>query len=177
MPRKKKSRKGGLIGTPQAPKAQRKVKAEDSKIKRKNFGKPAGSRNNPEQTELNPNTVKQQKDPRIGSKKPVQLLVEKADTKIVAEPKHFSPAQELNAIEQDERLATLVEKLDSGARLSKEDSKYVSVKMERHRLLCELLSIADEPEDLAETQTSEKKSEEDLLSEFESIDINQFKEQ
>jgi ribosome assembly protein YihI (activator of Der GTPase) len=177
MPRKKKSRKGGLIGTPLPPKAQRKVKVVDNKIKRKNFGKPAGSRNNPEQSELNPNAVKQQKDPRIGSKVPVRLSVEKADSKKVDKAKHFSPGQELNAIEQDERLAILIEKLDSGAKLSKEDLKYVDVNMQRHKLLCDLLGITDDPEELAEPQTSAKKSEEDLLSEFESIDTNQFKEQ
>ncbi|MFT5674650.1 MAG: ribosome assembly protein YihI (activator of Der GTPase) [Paraglaciecola sp.] len=176
MPRKKKSRKGGLIGTPQPPKAQRKANVVDTKFKRKNFGKPAGSRNNPEQTELNPNSPKQQKDPRIGSKKPVQLLPEKTDTKIAVKPKHFSPAQELNAIEQDERLAGLIEKLDSGERLSKEDAKYTEITMQRHALLCELLGIADDQEELIEPQTSAQKSEEDLLSEFESIDINQFKE-
>ena len=175
MPRKKKSRKGGLIGTPQLPKAQRKVKVDESKIKRKNFGKPAGSRNNPVQVKLSPNNVKQQ-DPRLGSKKPVQLVVEKTETKIKLKPKHFSPSQELNAIEQDERLASLIEKLDSGARLSREDSEYVDMNMQRHRLLCELLGIADEVEEVDAPQRSQKKSEEDLLSEFESIDITQFKD-
>ena len=146
------------------------------KIKRKNFGKPAGSRNNPEQVKLSPNSVKQQQDPRIGSKKPVQLVVEKTDLKIKNKPKHFSPSQELNAIEQDGRLATLIEKLDSGARLSREDSEYVDMNMQRHKLLCELLGIADDVEEIDAPQTSQKKSEEDLLSEFESIDITKFKD-
>ena len=153
------------------------MKVDESKIKRKNFGKPAGSRNNPEQVKLSPNSVKQQQDPRLGSKKPVQLVIEKTETKqIKQKPKHFSPAQELNAIEQDERLAALIEKLDSGARLSREDSEYVDMNMQRHRLLCELLGIADEAEEIETPHTSHKKSEEDLLSEFESIDISKFKD-
>jgi ribosome assembly protein YihI (activator of Der GTPase) len=170
MPRQKKSRKIGQIGTPSAPKAKRVTKVSDRKTK-KTLGKPAGSRNNPEQSKDNQRGSGQLKDPRLGSKKPVPLIVSK---KLVTtehhKVKHFSPTQELNSIEQDERLMSLLEKSEAGAQLNREDKQYVDSKMARHQELCDLLGIVDEP------QEKEQQPEQDLYSQFESININEFKE-
>jgi len=169
MPRQKKSRKIGQIGTPSVPKAKRVNKESDRKTK-KTLGKAAGSRNNPEQSKDNRGGTRQLADPRLGSKKPVPLFAsEKPDTAAPSKTKHFSPSQELNSIEQDERLMSLLEKLDGGARLNKEDSHYADSKMARHKVLCDLLGIVDEP------QEQDEQPEQDLYSQFEAININQFK--
>lgn len=170
MPRQKKSRKIGQIGTPSVPKAKRTTKVSDRKTK-KTLGKPAGSRNNQDQSKDNRLGSGQLKDPRLGSKKPVPLVAsEKPITAAISKEKHFSPTQELNSIEQDERLMSLLEQSDGGARLSKEDRQYADSKMARHKELCDLLGIVDEP------QEKEDPPEQDLYSQFESINISQFKE-
>jgi ribosome assembly protein YihI (activator of Der GTPase) len=171
MPRQKKSRKIGQIGTPSAPKAKRVSKVSDRKAK-KTLGKPAGSRNNQENTHDNKSGSRALKDPRLGSKKPVPLIAkEKPATPAPAKIKHFSPAQELNSIEKDQRLMDLLEKSDAGEPLSREDTHYADSKMARHKELCELLGIVDEPQEDEKPQP-----EQDLYSQFESININQFKE-
>jgi ribosome assembly protein YihI (activator of Der GTPase) len=170
MPRQKKSRKIGQIGTPSVPKAKRVTKESDRKTKR-TLGKPAGSRNNPEQSKDSRTGSGHLKDPRLGSKKPVPLIVnEKPITTAPSKEKYFSPTQELNSIEQDERLMSLLEKSDAGTRLNKEDKQYADSQVARHKELCDLLGIVDEP------QEQEEQPEKDLYSQFESININQFKE-
>jgi len=172
MPRQKKSRKIGQIGTPSAPKAKRVSKISDRKTK-KTLGKPAGSRNNQDQSKDNQLGSRQLKDPRFGSKKPVPLIVsEKPAAAAPNKVKHFSPTQELNSIEQDERLMSLLEKLDAGAQLNREDKQYADSKMARHKELCDLLGIVDEPQEREEQQP-----EQDLYTQFESINIDQFREQ
>ena len=65
----------------------------------------------------------------------------------------------------------LLEKSDTGARLNREDKQYAESKMARHKELCELLGIVDE-----EPEDEKPEIPEDLYSQFEAININQFKE-
>ena len=172
MPRQKKSRKIGQLGIPSVPKAKRKPKESDRKNK-KTLGKPAGSRNNQEQQKQEFRIGKQSKDPRLGSKKPVQLIVNETKNEVIPKKiRHFSPSQELNEIEHDERLSLLLENIDSGKRLKAEDKQYVDSKMTRHKELCSILGIEEEPEVIDEKLESES----DLYSQFEAINIDDFKE-
>ncbi|WP_339724061.1 Der GTPase-activating protein YihI [uncultured Paraglaciecola sp.] len=169
MARQKKSRKVGKIGVSKTPSNVR--KPNEKRVK-KHLGKPAGSRNNEAITE-NQGPKKVNKDPRHGSKKPVSLIVESKTQK--SEPKkvkYFSPTQELAAIEQDTRLAALLDKIDLGKKISREDQQFVDKTLARHKVLCDLLGLNDEAEEPKESSDELN----DLYSKFEAIDINDFKD-
>lgn len=169
MARQKKSRKVGKIGISKTPSNVR--KPTEKRVK-KHLGKPAGSRNN-EALTVKQDAKKVNKDPRHGSKKPVSLIAETKEHKLAAKKvKYFSPTQELAAIEQDPRLATLLDKIDLGKKVSREDQHYVDQTLARHKILCDILGLTDEPEKQKESSEGQT----DLYSQFEAIDINDFKE-
>ena len=169
MARQKKSRKVGKIGISKTPSNAR--KPTEKRIK-KHLGKPAGSRNN-EALTVKQDAKKLNKDPRHGSKKPVSLIAETKEQKSASKRvKYFSPAQELAAIEQDPRLATLLDKIDLGKKITGEDQHYVDQTLARHKVLCDMLGLTDEHEKPKES--SEQPT--DLYSQFEAIDINDFKD-
>lgn len=169
MARQKKSRKVGKIGISKTPSNVR--KPTEKRVK-KHLGKPAGSRNNEALTDIQ-GPKKVNKDPRHGSKKPVSLIADTKEQKSGPKKiKYFSPTQELAAIEQDPRLATLLDKIDLGKKITREDQQYVDQTLARHKILCDLLGLTDEvekPKESSEQQT-------DLYSQFEAIDINDFKD-
>ena len=169
MARQKKSRKVGKIGISKTPSNVR--KPTEKRVK-KHLGKPAGSRNN-EALTVKQDPKKINKDPRHGSKKPVSLIAETKEQKSAAKKiKYFSPTQELAAIEQDPRLATLLDKIDLGKKVSREDQHYVDQTLARHKVLCDILGLTDEPE----KQEASSEEQTDLYSQFEAIDINDFKD-
>lgn len=169
MPRKKKSRKGGQIGTPKTSSNVR--KPTEARVK-KHKGKPAGTRNSEATTTINSGNAKVSKDPRHGSKKPIDLFADKSGDKKTSAPKikHFSPAKELEAIEQDTRLAALLDNTELGKNLSKEDQNYVDKNLARHKVLCGLLGLNDESEE------QEIEIEQDISPNFESISIDDYKD-
>lgn len=168
MARQKKSRKVGKIGVS---KTSSNVRKPAEKRVKKHLGKPAGSRNNEALTD-NQSPKKVIRDPRHGSKKPVSLIVETKEQKPASKQiKYFSPTQELAAIEQDTRLATLLDKIDLGKKITREDQQYVDQTLARHKILCDLLGLTDESE-----PKESSKNEDDLFSQFEAIDINDFKD-
>jgi ribosome assembly protein YihI (activator of Der GTPase) len=171
MARKTKSRKIGLIGVRKSPDFKR---VEKEKRAKKALGKPAGNRNSLIASK-EANNSKIVKDPRLGSKKPVELFValdenKNSPRKIINKPliKHAAPEAELAQIEGDERLTELLGKADSDLSLDKKDQLYVSEKLARHKELCELLGISDELKDSSSTD------EDDLYEMFESIDVNKL---
>jgi ribosome assembly protein YihI (activator of Der GTPase) len=169
MARQKKSRKVGKIGISKTPSNVR--KPTEQRVK-KHLGKPAGSRNN-ETLTINQDLKKVNKDPRHGSKKPVSLFVETKEQKLASKKvKFFSPTQELAAIEQDPRLASLLDKIDLGKKITKEEQHFVDQTLARHKILCDMLGLTNEPEKPKEQ--SEQQT--DLYSQFEAIDINDFKD-
>lgn len=116
-------------------------------------------------------------DPRLGSKKPVSLT---APSKSAKQPqKHFSPAKELSAIEQDPRLEALLDRAEQDQSLTAEEQTYIDQKLARHRQLCELLGIdtADDKDDKSgapqqQPARSHKADDEDaLLDKFMNSDI------
>ena len=64
----------------------------------------------------------------------------------MSEPE-LTPEQELEALENDERLLKLVERHERGELLTGKDAKYFNSRIARHQALCELLGIEDEDDD------------------------------
>lgn len=177
MPRVKKSRKPGMIGIPKSNNTsdgyrKKSPVTQPTKVK-KSKGKPAGSRHSIATSDktLISGT---KKDPRLGSTKKIELTPIKPK---VVQPKvkrYATPAQELAALEADDRLAILLDKYDNDATLSKDDLQYLETKMSRHKILCDLLGIKDEDEN-NQNGINDLSSEDDPLKTFESININDFK--
>ena len=148
------------------------AKAREEKKKRKHKGLPTGSRN-VDQTEQKKTVVKEVKDPRIGSRKKVPLMVEfvnkpeKGQTIPVPQTESkakLDPMVELEQLENNECLNQLLDQLDEGKKLSAEDQQFVDECLARVEQLMTELGIAEEDE-----------NDEDLYRTFEKIDINQFK--
>ena len=166
MPRKKKSRKVGQIGIPKSSSNTRKP---IEKKTRKHLGKPAGSRNSEVVLSKESNNTNDSKDPRHGSKKPVDLFVTKNKNEPTEKVKHFSPAKELEAIEKNEKLSSLIDKLELGKKLSKEEQHYVDKHLARHKVLCSLLGLDKEEEKLPEDKADPDYS-------FDAINIDDYKD-
>ncbi len=151
------------------------AKAREEKKKRKHKGLPTGSRN-VDQTEQKKKVVKEVKDPRIGSRKKVPLMVEfvnrpeKGQTiKPVPVVEEIRPtltaAQELEQLENNECLNQLLDDLEAGKTLSAEDQRFVDECLDRIDELMTELGITDEEEDNGEA----------LFRQFSTVDINQFR--
>lgn len=164
---RKKSRKVGLIGVRSVPKEQRQSVVSPSKPKKK-VGNPSGSRHSAKVDQEQSHKT-QNRDPRVGSKKAVPLIVEDKPAKQKPKQTFFSPKHELEAIENDQQLATLLDKVDNQQTLTPEQQKYVDEKLARHKTLCELLGIVDEEE-----PEQGEDIEDDPLAKFESIDPNKL---
>ncbi|MGC7559960.1 Der GTPase-activating protein YihI [Pasteurella sp. PK-2025] len=149
------------------------AKAREEKKKKKRKGLTSGSRHSA--TEHNPqNQAAAKKDPRIGSRKKVPLIVEfvnKPEKGMTIPPMKMEerlpkqdPMLELELLENNECLNQLLDDLDAGKTLSSQDQQFVDECLERIAQLMDELGISDEDD-----------SEEDLYRTFEKIDINQFK--
>ncbi len=192
MSRTKKSRKPGSAPTAK-PKLSKVELANVEKRVRKKTGKKPGNR----QQEAQPikdfaKNANQAKDPRIGSKKPIDL----GGTVKPTQPKSNKPkqdpiaairtvgndnadvevslAQELANIEADERLQAILAKQDDELALTEQEVDYFNEMMERHQLLTEQLD--GENEESADTASSSKNSEDDLWDKLDnaSDDFSQF---
>jgi ribosome assembly protein YihI (activator of Der GTPase) len=182
MSRSKKSRKPG--GAPTAKAKLSKVElANVEKRVRKKTGKKSGNRQ--QEAQLDNNTgqhVDQNKDPRIGSKKPIDLggTIKPAKSKptqpvIKATKPNQNPiaalrsvsdenaeveislAQELANIEADEQLHVILAKQDDDIALTHEEIDYFNNMMERHEAIS--VELDDDDEEISNTRVS---SEDDL---------------
>ncbi|MEP1554225.1 MAG: Der GTPase-activating protein YihI [Paraglaciecola sp.] len=170
MPRQKKSRKVGKIGTT---KTSSNVRKPTEKRLKKPKGKPAGSRNSESITTVGIGSSNISKDPRHGSKKPIELVVVKSTTKAATKTKirHFSPAQELAELEQDMTLSMLLEKEDAGGKITREERHYMDIKLARHKELCEILGLSDATEELDNTTSSSS-----MYDGLDALNIDDFKD-
>jgi ribosome assembly protein YihI (activator of Der GTPase) len=195
MSRSKKSRKQGTgsLGAIKDDKKKTLVPV-DRKPKKKN-GKQAGNRQKEAFESNNKQPVKAaNKDPRIGSKKPIDLG---APVKATAQPfkakqkvkTDSSPIaairvvevdtsleQELYAIEEDNRLQSILAKQEEDIALSDEDVDYFNEKMDRHQQLRELLGLDDDEneDDDSSINTKKASSEDDLWDKFDNSDLSEF---
>lgn len=173
---KKKSRKVGQIGIPKVntPRTKPRVATTPTKAKPKAGRKP-GSRQNIQQSSSD--TVKKQnQDPRLGSKTPINLDkykagVPKQETVKKEKIKYHSPKQELEAIESNKKLEMLLEKQESGS-LTEDETKYVEKLTARYAELCDLMGI--DPDDYADD--TEIQSEDDPFSKLDAIKLDDFKD-
>jgi len=148
------------------------AKAREEKRKRKHKGLTSGSRHSAAENQDNYQDHIA-KDPRLGSRKKVPLIVEfvnkpeKGQTIPVPQTESktkLDPMVELEQLENNECLNQLLDQLDEGKKLSAEDQQFVDECLARVEQLMTELGIAEEDE-----------NDEDLYRTFEKIDINQFK--
>lgn len=130
--------------------AELNVEGRVRKQQKKHRGNPAGARTHVEQRVKN----KQGSggaadiDPRLGSKTPVGLIVDQAKkvikpaekTTVKAKVK-LSPEKELELLETDARLDSMLERLEDGESLTAAEQKYVDVTLDRIDELMILLGI------------------------------------
>ncbi|MFI8418433.1 Der GTPase-activating protein YihI [Serratia sp. NPDC078593] len=139
--------------------------ARERKRLKKRRGLASGSRTQVENGKQKNQSSSDVKDPRIGSKTPVPLLVEskakaKPQTKPKAEAKpRLSPEEELAKLENDERLDALLDRIEDGETLSADDQAYVDQTLDRIDALMEQLGIelGDDEDDI------EEEKQEDIL--------------
>lgn len=177
MSRSKKSRKPSSAPTAK-PKLSKVELANVEKRLRKKTGKKPGNRQQEAMmVKKSDQQSPQSKDPRIGSKKPIELGgVVKVNNKpakttkpkqdpiaairVVNAEAEQNIAQELAAIEADERLQAILAKQEEELALTEQEVDYFNDLMERHELLAEKLAEDEEPEQ--ELNSGDTDSAEDL---------------
>ncbi|WP_421329158.1 Der GTPase-activating protein YihI [Aeromonas veronii] len=154
----------------------------------KRKGLKAGSRQQVEQPK-NKSGNSQSKDPRIGSRKPVVLVVDDKQKMKPAAPKAvkekklvMTPEQELASIENDDRLNDLLDRLDAGETLEAAEQAWVDQRVDRYQELMDELGIIDNDDDEddelpfddgddAEFDEQKPASEEELWDRFNQVDF------
>lgn len=182
-----KSHKPGAAGKPAASKGGKRKESQeqaqasrDLKRQARRKGLKAGSRQQAETKAAGQTGGKVARDPRLGSKKPVELVVAakptKAAVKPAAKPKTQDPRalleQELIAIENDERLNRLVDRLDEGLPVSDADQAWLDERLARHQELLSELGIADEDEEGDEEVTADDLWSRFIDDEFDPIELD-----
>ncbi|AXF78892.1 Der GTPase-activating protein YihI [Erwinia tracheiphila] len=125
--------------------------ARDRKREKRQRGNTSGSRTNPAAAEKKSSQVAKEKDPRIGSKKPIYLgkdvqpvkkMAKSTRPEVEKKVAHLTPEEELAALENDERLDALLDRLENGETLKAEDQAWVDQTLDRIDVLMEKLGIA-----------------------------------
>ena len=154
----------------QKPKKTRQEINEESrelKRKRKHKGLPSGSRFNGQDNNQNNNATKTIKDPRIGSKKPISLVVDdnssiknidKINQSKIAKAK-LTPQQELEQLENDTKLDQLLDLVEQGKTLTDEQQTYLDNKLNRIDKLMQILGYEDE-----DFEDEQEETKEDIVS-------------
>jgi len=201
MSRSKKSRKPGVGSSgPVKDNAKTLAVVHEKRVK-KLKGKPSGNRRNeakPKEVAQNPQS---NKDPRIGNKTPIVLgnpstkkpVTAKASNKVKStapsvapirtiEPEHVVDTdalmQQLETIEQDERLLAILSKQDDEIELTESEVNFFNEQMDKHQSIREALGLDDEDsedEDSDENESSQSgNSEDDLWNKFDNSDLSKF---
>lgn len=162
MTRQKKSRKPGVGSSGASKKDKTLLEAVSDKKPKKKSGKPAGNRQqealNKKKTHSGANAPK---DPRVGSKKPIDLGAPvKVEMKTNKQTQSKKPsvarvrvieqgptiAQQLAAIENDERLQLILAKQEDEEPLSEEEVSYYNEQMEQYETLSAQLPADEDAE-------------------------------
>lgn len=157
------------------------IEGRERKKLKKRKGLKTGTRNS-ESKEKAEYTAKQARDPRLGSKKKIPLVVE-AQKKPSKQERRISAEKELEMLENDAQLNVLLDRIDNGEKLGSGLQKYVDEKLDRIEVLMKQLGLYEEDEPEAEEQVEEQpqakkrqpKTDDDLLDQFENMDMNEFK--
>jgi ribosome assembly protein YihI (activator of Der GTPase) len=195
MSRSKKSRKPGTgsIGALKDDRKKTVVEPAPRRAKKKN-GKEAGNRQKEATASIaNTQNSTTKKDPRIGNKTPIDLgkavtapiKSKSVKTKQPKKTQESSPiaairvvevaetlAEQLNSIEQDERLLEILEKQDADVTLSAEEVDYYNELMEKHEKISQEIGV-DEEDEVIITNTKAD-SEDDLWDKIDNSDLSRF---
>ncbi|CUS47772.1 MAG: hypothetical protein HLUCCO02_09545 [Idiomarinaceae bacterium HL-53] len=159
MTRRKKTRKTGPLAARSQPREERqREEVKRGKAPHRSKGKPAGQRHTlapREGAQMLKGASSQTLDPRVGSKKPVKLVLPgKVDSHepTRAELERERLENELEALENDTQLQLLLDKLDREETLSARDQAFVDENLARYQELVELLGIDVEGEDEEEDE-------------------------
>ncbi|OCG07763.1 hypothetical protein A9G13_06000 [Gilliamella sp. wkB178] len=136
---------------PKTKKSRQEINEESRELKkkRKHKGLPSGSRFNNTDDQLNKKSNKAERDPRLGSKKPIALVSKDAVniTKVAATTKvskpALSPEQELEQLENDPQLEQLLDLVEQNSKLTKEQQTYLDTKLNRIDELMQTLGYTD----------------------------------
>ena len=122
--------------------------SRERKKQKKKRGHQAGSRYQDRTHAQNSNQPIMAKDLRVGSKKPIPLLIDAKEEKALHANKQkaskvekaiLSPEEELALLENDECLAVLLTHLEEGKQLAKDEMSYVDSKLDRIETLLKIV--------------------------------------
>lgn len=133
--------------------AELNAEGRERKRQKKHRGNPAGNRQ--QEVATGKQTANSElKDPRIGSKKPIPLIVgettkiaKKKPASVKPEPTRLTPEQELDNLENDARLDELLSRLENGEKLTAEEQAYTEKTLDRIDALMAELGIEFEDDD------------------------------
>ncbi|WP_371375248.1 Der GTPase-activating protein YihI [Thalassotalea aquiviva] len=189
MARSKKSRKEGALMKKLNLKRPEKIEKEARK--RKSTGNKAGSRQQVVQSKTDQNQSSQSKDPRIGSKKPidlgVQTIVEKPKNqsskvqtkqssvaKVYVQDNTEALEQELLAIENNMELHALSERSEAGEELTNDEKDYLESNLARYQQLLAQLNLEQDDDEDTDTDVD---SEDDMWDKLDSYNFDDYKDQ
>jgi ribosome assembly protein YihI (activator of Der GTPase) len=194
MSRNKKSRAPGLAGQSDViivrERSESDVEGRLRKKLKKHKGLKSGNRHSSGSTQQE-KAAAAVRDPRLGSKKKIPLIVNevkkasKAERRVLAE-------KELESLENDAQLNVLLDRIDDGERLGAGLQKYVDEKLDRIEALMKQLGIYDDIDDSDDEDETESESQvimsapkakkklalsdDELLSQFENMNLDNLKE-
>ncbi|GAA5187094.1 Der GTPase-activating protein YihI [Ferrimonas gelatinilytica] len=174
MTRMKKSRKVNTNGPNRPP---REKKQEKIASKKAGKGQKAGNRHSGTAVKQ-ADKANAAHDPRLGSKKAVPLVLDKASAPQPRNP--VSPEKELSKLENDARLHTLLERVEDGEVLAQHDQFYLETTLARIAVLMDELGIQESAHDAPDPSADKREQldDEDLFAQFEQGEdlLKQFKE-
>ncbi|MGF1722655.1 GTPase-activating protein [Vibrio kyushuensis] len=195
MSRSKKSRKPGALGAPEANVTRNRSESDVQGRLRKRVknrkGLKTGNRNS-EVDDVKQHQGQPKRDPRLGSKKKIALVVEEKK-KPNKQERRLSAEKELEMLETDTQLNVLLDRIENGENLGAGLQKLVDEKLDRIEVLMKQLGLfveeefEDDEDDYEGSEesivvpksikkTNRPSTDEELLSQFEGLDINDFKE-
>ena len=139
--------------------AEMNAEGRERKSDKKHRGNKSGSRNQEKSSGGKNNGQNNVADPRLGSKKPVALIVDENQVKAtpvvpkqVAVKEKISPEQELEMLESDDRLDGLLARLEDGETITEKEQKYIDTCLDRIDELMKQLGIEFSDEDESEEE-------------------------
>ncbi|MDW6002565.1 Der GTPase-activating protein YihI [Vibrio mangrovi] len=180
MSRKKKARSSGntdVVVVRQ--RSQTDIEGRLRKKLKKRKGLKSGSRHS-EESGAAARLTSQPRDPRLGSKKKIPLVVE-AQPELTTEKRYEQAEQELALLENDAQLNVLLARLDQGEKLGAGLQQYVDEKLNRIEQLMKQLGLFDGEDELEDevspqpARASKKSaSDDELLEKFTGFDPDDF---
>lgn len=144
---KKRRPEVGKQGAKRKTRAELNLEGKDRKRQKKHKGHAAGQRSNQGSEPLDKRASSSERDPRIGSKKPVPLITDPEIAKKRTEQREpviitkMSAKDELAQLEKSEQLDMLLDRLEQGERLNTEDKHWLDKTLDRIEELMLILGI------------------------------------